>query len=661
MVTGYTATEYGDVIIAHPQQPYYNIERITGHNIVVGLKNEYTTGTISTIAGTNEIDGNQTQFNLIFVPGDKIIIGNLKYTVDQVISQNEMTLVENLDFTLSGLKYYKEDNANNQFEYMFRWSQDNTVYSEWHPLNDYMGFGDIKTLMFDTTKPVWIDTRLEVSNLEQGNSLTLLSIDYPRITVDGEIEECPNLIDGGGGGNGGGSGDGGEDCDPFASEGIANLTAECEDSGNILNPYALGKAVQVNKQLVNIVSNIFGHDVKYFRTEPDLRTSDVILMEYSLHGVVDKQDVKVLVPDNEFPTEANTYDIFGIEYAEFEIHITADEFEKAFGYGKIPRSKDYMWIPIMSKMYEVSSVSIADEFNLSNSYWRVMLTKYQDRTSVLKNEFEIETDALTNGIEDIFGDQQREEYEKDTNPQQFQTVTTTYKDGIREFVDTNLKIIDKDLKNRWTVVSKNYYDLTEGTLDDNALFYGKESKLEVNGNMAITGWFSPQFDNNSTKEYFLFGDVDIAHGFKIKLSNSVFKVTASGISDNFFHGLTFDKNSWYAFVLNINNTFVQMSVSIYKLDPSSNIGIPQDSTNTLDLVYDEVLNLSSQQTWSSTSKFTLRFNDMHMTNIRVFDTPIETEQHSNVLNQYVVRDNNKSIIIDNAIPSLGFQKFVNAK
>lgn len=651
MVTGYTATEYGDIMVARLQQPYYNVEKILGYDIVVGVKNEYMTGTISTEAGSNEIDGTLTQFNSVFSSGDTIIIGNVKYTIDQVLSQTEITLVETLDFTLTGLKYYKQENTSNNFEYMYRWSQDNTVYSEWHPLNEGISYGDIKTLGFDTTKPVWIDTRLEVNAISTGNSLTLLSINYTTLTVDGEIEECPSYSGGGGD----------DDCDPFASDGLANIRVECEDSGNLFNPYMLGKASQVNKQLVNMVSDIFGHEVKYFRTEPDLRTSDVILMEYSLHNVVDKQDVKILVPDNEFPTEANTYDIFGIEYAEFEVHITADEFQKVFGYGKTPRSKDYMWIPIMGKMYEISSVSIADEFNLSSSYWRVMLVKYQDRTSVIKNEFEAETDGLITGVEEIFGEQQKEEYEKDTNPQQFQTVSTSYRDGIREFVDTHLKIVDHDLKNRWTVVSKNYYDLTVGEIDDNAIFYQEQSKLDINDNMALTGWFSPQFASDSTHEYFLFGDVAAVDGFKMKLSNSVFKIELSGIADILPHGITFNKNEWYAYVVNMNNSFVQMSVSIYRLDPASNIGRPQDSTNNLELIYNKVVDLPAQNTWNTSSKFALRFNDMYMTNIRVFNAPIEEEQHSNILNQYVVRDNNKSIIIDNAIPSLGFQKFVNSK
>ena len=118
-----------------------------------------------------------------------------------------------------------------------------------------------------------------------------------------------------------------------------------------------------------------------------------------------------------------------------------------------------MYIPLINRMYEINSISLADEFNHAQSYWRVKLVKYQERTSVNKNQFEVDTDNLTTGVEEIFGERQKEEQEKDTNPQQFQTVSTAYRDGIRTFIDKNLKIKDYDLKNRWTVVSKNFYDL----------------------------------------------------------------------------------------------------------------------------------------------------------------------------------------------------------
>ena len=52
---------------------------------------------------------------------------------------------------------------------------------------------------------------------------------------------------------------------------------------------------------------------------------------------------------------------------------------------------------------------------------------------------------------------------------------------------------------------------------------------------------------------------------------------------------------------------------------------------------------------------------MYMTNLRIFEQTIEAEQRSNVLNQYVVRDNQLAKMIDNAVPSIGFQKFFHSR
>lgn len=646
MVQGFTASEYGDIIIASLQEPYINTVKVLDWEIVTGLKTEYMTGVISTTVGSTEIIGSGTQFTFAFNPGDTIIIGNVQYIIDTIISPIELTITTPFSITLNNIQYYKTPDAYSDFEYEYRWSQDNTSYSEFNALTTGTAYGDLKAISFDTNKQVWIDTKFEVAKILPGNTLTVLSITFTIETVDGVIESCPNFC---------------TDClDPFAMTGCANIEVSCTP-GNLFNPYSLGKSVNMYKQLTNMVSNIFGHSVQYFRTEPDTRTSDVILMEYSLYNVVAKENVKILVPDNEFPSEANTYDIFGMEFAEFEVHITATEFETVFGVGKKPRNKDYMFIPIINKMYEVNSIAIADEFNMSNSYWRVKLVKYQDRTSVIKNEFEIDTDTLITGVEEIFGEQIQEEYTKNTKPAQFQSVTTSYRDGNREFIDTNLKIIDYDLKNRWTVVSKNYYDLTNGVAGDNAIFYTTKSEVKINEDVSFTGWFSPQFAATSTLDYFLFGDIDAMDGFKIKLSNTSFKLELAGVTETITHGITFDKSCWYSYVFNINNKYNQVGVSIYCLNPNVNLGLPQLSSNSLELAFHVVIPTTAQYVWTASSNYTLRFNDMFMTNIRVFNTPIELEQRINVLNQYVVRDNQLATLIDNAIPSLGFQKFVNSK
>ena len=317
-------------------------------------------------------------------------------------------------------------------------------------------------------------------------------------------------------------------------------------------------------------------------------------------------------------------------------------------------------------MYEVSSVGLADEFNKENSYYRVKLIKYQERSAVQKNNFEADTDSLITGVEEVFGEAQRDEMEKDTNPQQFQTVSTSYRDGIRMFVDRSLKITDYDLKNRWTIVSKSYYELQDIKANDTAIEYSIPSKLTSSDNMAITLWFSPKFLASDTNQYRLLGDLAAMNGFDVLISNTELTVHANTYNYSYTHGMTFDNDKWYAMVLNINNKFLQMSTSIYSLDETNNRGTsspnrPQDASNNLVEEYTDMVEIPQPLVWDASSNFVLRGNMTHMTNIRVFEKVIEYEQHHNVLNQYVVRDNQLSILIDNAIPSLGYQRFRNAR
>lgn len=650
MVTGYTATEFGDYMIASLKKPYERVLRVTGWEILAGVQNQKTPGTISTNRGSNVVLGNMTNFSLLRA-GDSIIIGNTTVRIRAIVSPIELELDDVVPFSVSGAEYYLPIDRKNTFEYEYRWSDTGQQYSEFRPLTKSGRPTDLLGLRFDSEKPLYLDVKAEVSALQRGATISILSITYTIETADGKIESCPQFCV--------------ECTDPFMYNGCANIEVSCD--ANLFKPYELGKSVSIYKQLVGMASDIFGHTVQYFRTEPDARTADVTLMEYSLFNVVDKQDIKILVPGNEFPEEAPTYDIFGMEFAEFEVHITAQEFEKVFGPGVTPRNLDYMYIPIINRMYEVSSMSIADEFNQASSYWRVKLVKYQERSSVSKNQFEADTDSLTVGVEEIFGEAQREEQEKVSNPQQFQTVTTAYRDGIRGFVDQNLEIRDYDLKNRWTVVSKNYYDMTQIKTGETGVEYAVQSKLDTKDNLALTLWFSPKFSTDSSDNYFIFGDLNALSGLKTYISNQEFTVVADGNSTAFTHGVDLNEDIWYGLVLNINNKFLQMSLSIYELDESNNFGagsnvpLPQGDSNNLIQQYSEVIELGQPLTWAVDSNYHIRGNEMWMTNLRLFTNVIEEEQHHNVLNQYVVRDNQLSIIIDNAIPSLGYQRFKNAR
>jgi len=51
---------------------------------------------------------------------------------------------------------------------------------------------------------------------------------------------------------------------------------------------------------------------------------------------------------------------------------------------------------------------------------------------------------------------------------------------------------------------------------------------------------------------------------------------------------------------------------------------------------------------------------LEMTNIRLFKKIIGKEQHINILQQYIVRDNQLAHIIDNAIPSIQLRSIIKA-
>lgn len=645
MVTGYTANEYGDQLIASLQDPFQRVIKITDWEIIAGLTTPQTKGKVLVSAGSTTIQGMGTDFTFLS-NGNEIVLGNKIFQVNSVTSPYtlELTTPPNFSTNPAGIEYFLVPNESNKFDYEFRWSQTGGSFSEFSELNKTSNVGDLFNLDFDPNLPLYIDLKAEVAALSGGNSLSLISITYTTQTEDGIVEACPNFCV--------------ECLDPFAMDGCANIIVEeCND--NLFNPYNLNKSTKFVKQISGLVNNIFGHNVNYFRTEPDMRTEDVTLMEYSLYNVVDNKDIKILVPGNEFPEESITFDIFGMDFADFEIHITQEEFDRAFGErdsdgnlikSRYPRAKDYMYIPIINRMYEVHTIALADEFNKTNSYWRVMLKKYQERTSVSKNEFDAATDVLTTGIEEVFGERQREEQEKDSNPQQFQTVISAYKDGIRNFYNKSLEIVDSDLKNRWTVISKNYYDLTGIAENETAIEYDASSFLNSGKNMAISLWVKPQFEQGSG-DHFIIGDSTAITGFKTYINDTEFKVAVNGNTTIFNHGLTLSQK-WYGIVLNISNEFSSMSLSIYTINEG---GLPQASSSKLIEEFNEVK--PGNFIWSSSDKFQLRGNSTHMTNIRVFDEMIEEEQRSNVLNQYIVRDNQLSRIIDNAIPSLGFQKF----
>ena len=313
-------------------------------------------------------------------------------------------------------------------------------------------------------------------------------------------------------------------------------------------------------------------------------------------------------------------------------------------------------------MYEVNGVSLADEFNRELTYFKLMLKKYEDRTSTNKGQYEEDLKDLVVGTEELFGEEVEEEIKKVTKPQQYQSVHKKADDGIRQFVHKDLEIKDINLKNRWTVVSRNYYDLSS-VLEDEfqapAVTYEANSNLGIEENISFTYLFRPHKNwnyNNMTQYDFIDGTNILGNGICVKMDPKTVKVRINNEDYNFVHSIILDPACWYPVVINISNTYGEVSCSIYKIDEQDNYYDPHGENELIEK-YHSNLDLLKKVAFATDVNWCLRGSRTDLTNVRILKKNIEKEQHSNFLHQYVVRDSQYSIITDNAIPSLQLQKF----
>lgn len=242
---------------------------------------------------------------------------------------------------------------------------------------------------------------------------------------------------------------------------------------NLFNPYSVGQSLDIYNQMSTLISNMFGFCVLYFKTEPNARSRDVVLKEYSIEHVVDKQNVKILVPDNALPTRELQFNTMMIDYPQqFEIHIVKSEFQKVFGTGSHPDPHDYLYFSsYMNKMYMVDSVSDPDDFGYVASYWRVSLVPYQEMSSVQFGNDNLmeDTESLIFSAEGKFNEEVQEEFEDTRKDNQLNNIGDLYEgqDMVRRILHENVRIVEENIYNNWTVVAKQYYNLS--TIDKGAI------------------------------------------------------------------------------------------------------------------------------------------------------------------------------------------------
>ena len=213
-----------------------------------------------------------------------------------------------------------------------------------------------------------------------------------------------------------------------------------------------------------------------------------------------------------------------------------------------------------------------------------------------------------------------------------------------------------EIRNKWTIVSKNHYDLS--SIKDQgieALVYKKVSTLAADKNLAFTTWFQPNMTSNAGEQILFDGQLG-DKGLKLGLNSSNIKAYINNQTYQFDFGVNPVMGQWYGLVFNLNNTFGQVASYVYKLNSAGN----RTPNMPIEQTLMEVMNAKHTITaagWVTDKQYALIPGQIKQTNIRLFKKTIGQGQHRNILQQYSVRDNQLAEISDNAIPSIQLRRY----
>ncbi len=293
-------------------------------------------------------------------------------------------------------------------------------------------------------------------------------------------------------------------------------------SNNIFNPYALGQGVQMYNQMSALISNMFGFCVLFFKTEANSRTRDVVLKEYSIEKVIAKDNIKILIPDNQLPTRELQFNSMMLDMpVQFEVHIVKSEFQKVFGKDSHPDPHDYLYFAnYVNKMYMVDSVSDPDDFGYAASYWRVSLVPYQEFSSVQFDDSSLleETESLIFSAEGKFGEEVEDEFADIRKDNQLNDIGDfgEGQDFIRECLEPNLRINAENIYNKWTVVSKQHYNLSTIERGRKVVKYRYKDSFSNSDERMISFWFRPKNVDKSISDNILLSEIsDSENGIKV--------------------------------------------------------------------------------------------------------------------------------------------------
>lgn len=246
---------------------------------------------------------------------------------------------------------------------------------------------------------------------------------------------------------------------------------DCNDP-NLFNPYAnMECAILLQQQLSDSIICMLGLPIYYFRTDPDASSVDYTFKEFVMHNVVDCKQIKLMIEDGQMPSSNPKLTELDFDWeVDWETEISKTQFAKAFGDNAFPKARDFLYIPLMRRMWEVNAAYDEKQNGIMwrSATWKLSLVKYNESTNVHNSNFDEAIDSLIGKkYQNIFGKKEEIEQERETGFAQVETpkfaATNLYnifiEDAVRSaYTKDDVNIIDKIYCHNNNIVSRNLYN-----------------------------------------------------------------------------------------------------------------------------------------------------------------------------------------------------------
>ncbi len=241
-------------------------------------------------------------------------------------------------------------------------------------------------------------------------------------------------------------------------------------SPNMYNPYAnMSCAIELNRHMTDLVCCMFGIPIYYFRLNPNQGSKDITFKEYTLMEVEPPKQIKLMVQDGQMPSSKPEFNEFGLDWqTDWETEIGKTMFATAFGQNAQPMEGDFIYIPMMKRMWQVSGAyeEKKDALMWNATSFKVSLIKYEEKGSVDLGELdEMVNSFVKNTYDDLFGDET-----EDTDGSGFESVDAPVaafdnlfpvfqSDATRKYVTTSgINIYDNSTYFKGTLISDAWYN-----------------------------------------------------------------------------------------------------------------------------------------------------------------------------------------------------------